>query len=196
MGCQTTWTTPLQNSPSLRNHYNGAGMRCSILQVIGLAVGSRKGTIYVWNFEEPEHPIQLTGHTDHTWSVVFSPDGKRLISGADDNTARVWDVELGEEIAILPIGEPCTPMGFAFSPCGDLIVGGLDNEIRFWCAKQLTTIRIITKPDNNRRTYALAFSPCGKYLASGTWWQEGMEKMAIRIWDVCNRREYPYLLGT
>ena len=31
---------------------------------------------------------------------------------------------------------------------------------------------------------ALAFSLCGKYLASGTWWQEGMEKMAIRIWDV------------
>lgn len=149
-----------------------------------IAVGSRKGTIYVWNFEEPEHPIQLSGHTDHTWALAFSPDGKRLVSGADDNTARVWDVELGEEIARLPIGEPCTPMGFAFSPCGDLIVGGLNNEIRFWCAKQLTTTRIITKPDNNRRTYALTFSPCGQYLASGTWWQEGMEKMAIRIWDV------------
>lgn len=151
-----------------------------------VAVGSRKGTLYVWNFEEPEHPVKLTGHTDHIWSLAFSPDGKRLVSGAADNTARIWDVELGEEIAILPIGEPCTPMGFAFSPCGDLIVGGLHNEIRFWCAKQLTTIRIITKPDNNRRTYALAFSPCGKYLASGTWWQEGMEKMAIRIWDVAS----------
>ena len=149
-----------------------------------IAAGSRKGTIYVWNFEEPEHPTLLTGHTDHTWALAFSPDGKRLVSGAADQTARIWDVELGEEIAILPIGEPCTPMGFAFSPCGDLIVGGLNNEIRFWCAKQLTTIRIITKPDNNRRTYALAFSPCGKYLASGTWWQEGMEKMAIRVWDV------------
>ena len=151
-----------------------------------IAVGSRKGTLYVWNFEEPEHPVKLTGHTDHTWSVVFSPDGKRLVSGAADQTARIWDVELGEEIAILPIGEPCTPMGFAFSPCGNLIVGGLDNEIRFWCAKQLTTIRIITKPDNNQRTYAFAFSPCGDYLASGTWWQEGMEKMAIRIWDVAS----------
>ena len=149
-----------------------------------IAVGSRRGTIYVWNFEQPENPIQLSGHTDHTWALAFSPDGKRLVSGAADQTARIWDVELGEEIAILPIGEPCTPMGFAFSPCGDLIVGGLNNEIRFWCAKQLTTLRIITKPENNRRTYAFAFSPCGKYLASGTWWQEGMEKMAIRIWDV------------
>lgn len=149
-----------------------------------IAVGSRKGTIYVWNFEQPEHPIQLSGHTDHTWALAFSPDGKRLVSGADDETARVWDVELGEEIAILPIGEPCTPMGFAFSPCGDLIVGGLNNEIRFWCAEKLTTLRTIPQPEDNCRAYALVFSPCGNYLASGTWWQKGMEKMALRIWDV------------
>ena len=149
-----------------------------------IAAGSRKGTIYVWNFEQPEHPIQLSGHTDHTWALAFSPDGKRLVSGADDETTRVWDVELGEEIAILPIGEPCTPMGFAFSPCGDLIVGSLNNEIRFWCAEKLTTLRTIPQPDDNRRAYALVFSPCGNYLASGTWWQKGMEKMTIRIWDV------------
>ena len=149
-----------------------------------IAAGSRKGTLYVWNFEQPEHPTQLTGHTEHTWALAFSPDGKRLVSGAADYTARIWDVELGEEIATLPMDERRVPMGFAFSPCGNLIVGGMNNEIRFWCAKQLTTIRTITKPENNRRTYALAFSPCGNYLASGTWWQEGMEKMAIRIWDV------------
>ena len=149
-----------------------------------IAVGSRKGTIYVWNFEQPKHPIQLSGHTDHTWSLAFSPDGKRLVSGSDDQTARVWDVELGEEIAILPIGEPCTPIGFAFSPCGNRIVGSLNNEIRFWCAKQLTTLHTIPQPENNRGAYALTFSSCGKYLASGTWWPDGMEKMAIRIWDV------------
>ncbi|MDE0396612.1 MAG: sigma-70 family RNA polymerase sigma factor [Candidatus Poribacteria bacterium] len=148
-----------------------------------IAVGSRKGTIYVWNFEQPENPTQLTGHTDHTWSLAFSPDGKRLVSGADDQTARVWDVELGEEIAILPIDEPCTPIGFAFSPRGNLIVGSLNNKIRFWCAKQLTTLHTIPQPENNCGAYALTFSPCGTYLASGTWWQKGMEKMAIRLWD-------------
>ena len=149
-----------------------------------IAAGSRKGTIYVWNFEQPEPPVKLTGHTDHTWSLVFSPDGKRLVSGAADYTARIWDVELGKEIATLPMDERRVPMGFAFSPCGNLIVGGMNNEIRFWCAEELTTLRTIPQLEHNKRTFAFAFSPCGNYLASGTWWREGMEKMAIRIWDV------------
>ena len=149
-----------------------------------IAAGSRAGAVYVWNFQHPEEPILLTGHTGHIWALAFSPDGKQLASGSDDETARLWDVKSGEEIAILPLDEPRTTMGIAFSPCGEIIAGGMDDEIRLWCAEQLTTLRTIPQPENNHRTYALAFSPCGKYLVSGTWWQRGMEKMAIRLWDV------------
>ena len=149
-----------------------------------LAAGSREGTVYVWNFQTPEEPTLLTGHTDYVQSLAFSPDGKRLVSGAHDNTTRLWDIESGEQIATLPMDEPRTTMGIAFSPCGKIIAGGMDDEIRLWCAEQLTTLRTIPQLENSRRTYALAFSPCGKYIASGTWWQQGMEKMAIRLWDV------------
>ncbi|MDD9974973.1 MAG: WD40 repeat domain-containing protein [Candidatus Poribacteria bacterium] len=149
-----------------------------------IAAGSREGTLYVWNFQNPEDPTRLTGHSDYIWTLAFSPNGKQLASGSADETARLWDVELGEEIAVLPLDEPRTPMAIVFSPCGKIIAGGMDNEIRLWCADQWTTLRTIPQPKDNRRTYALAFSPCGKYLASGTWWQEGMEKMAIRLWDV------------
>ncbi len=149
-----------------------------------LASGSLDGTIYVWNLEQPEQPILLKGHTDIIYSIAFSLDGKRLVSGAKDGTARVWDVELGKEIVRLPIEEPCTPMGIVFSPCGALIAGSLKNEVRIWCAKQFTKKRSIPHPEVYRQTYPLAFSPCGQYLAGDTWWQEGRENLAIRIWDV------------
>lgn len=150
-----------------------------------IAAGSREGTVYVWNFQNPEHPTLLMGHTDYVTSLAFSPDGKRLVSGARDNTTRLWDVESGKQIAILPLDQPRTPMGIAFSPCGKIIAAGMDDEIRLWCAEQLTTLRTIPQPENSRRTYdALTFSLCGKYLVSGTWWQQGMEKMAIRVWDI------------
>ena len=48
-----------------------------------------------------------------------------------------------------------------------------------------------------QKPYALAFSPCGKYLASGTWWQreKGMEKMAIRLWEVATGEEITTFWG-
>jgi WD40 repeat protein len=40
----------------------------------------------------------LTGHGNRVWSVAFSPDGTRLVSGGDDTTIRIWDVTTGEEL--------------------------------------------------------------------------------------------------
>ena len=148
-----------------------------------LAVGSREGAIYLYDFIRKARLKPLIGHTEHIWSVCFSPDGKRLGSGSADRIARLWDVESGEEIATLPLDKPRTLMEITFSPCGNVIAGGMFGELRLWCAKTLTTLFAIPQPQT-QEPYALAFSPCGRYLASGTWWQEGMKQMAIRLWDV------------
>ena len=38
-------------------------------------------------------------------------------------------------------------------------------------------------PREFRQQYALAFSPCSRYLASGAWWWH-TEKVPIHLWDV------------
>ena len=43
----------------------------------------------------------FSGHTDFVYSIAFSPDGKRLLSGSSDRTARLWDIESGKEVAQL-----------------------------------------------------------------------------------------------
>ena len=71
----------------------------------------------------------------------------------------------------------------AFSPRGDIIAGGLSWEIRLWDATTYDIRAAILLPRECQRPYALAFSPCGQYLASGSWWA-GTEKVSIRLWNI------------
>ena len=48
-----------------------------------------------------KHKKTFNGHTDRVYSVAFSPDGKTLASGSDDNTLRLWHVDTGETQMIL-----------------------------------------------------------------------------------------------
>ena len=43
----------------------------------------------------PEH------HSDAIWSAALSPDSKRVVTASEDETARLWDTQTGEQIAVL-----------------------------------------------------------------------------------------------
>ena len=52
----------------------------------------------------------LTGHSDCVYSVAFSPDSKRVVSGSVDNLVKIWDVETGAEV--------CSYLGCALFAAG------------------------------------------------------------------------------
>jgi WD40 repeat protein len=60
--------------------------------------------------------MQLHGHTDGVKSVMFSADGKRLVSGARDGSALLWDATRGTQI-----GEP---LGQGQSRAPDVAIAG------------------------------------------------------------------------
>jgi WD40 repeat protein len=79
--------------------------------------------------------LVLQGHSRPVISVAFSPDGKRVLTGSFDKTARLWDAETGKEIRSF-VGHTDTVVSVAFSPDGKRVLTGgsktalWDTEVR------------------------------------------------------------------
>ena len=73
--------------------------------------------------------VVLSGHSDYVSSVVFSPDGSRVITGSRDNTVRSWDVATGRQLSVFESSSPVTAV--AISSGGRLFIansrGGLQS---------------------------------------------------------------------
>ncbi len=86
----------------------------------------------VWNADESDQPILLTGHRDTVQSVAFSPDGERIVTASWDKTARVWDVATAKLIATMN-GHTAEVRNAQFSPDGTRIVtASSDNTARIF----------------------------------------------------------------
>ncbi len=55
--------------------------------------GSNDKTVRLWDTVTYNEVAQLRGHTDHVWSLAWSPDAQWIVSGSGDYQVRIWDTE-------------------------------------------------------------------------------------------------------
>ena len=59
----------------------------------------------------------------------------------------------------------------------------------------MSSLHQLPLPEKSERIFCAAFSPCERYLAGGAWWQEGIEKVPIYVWEVASGKRLATLRG-
>ncbi len=160
--------------------------------------------------EDMQLVIDPHGHAANIQDVMFTPDGKTLVSVSNDKTIRVWDTETGKILKTIRghIGEGAEGKLYAgaLSPDGNLLaVGGFlgqleeqsetpyfDGFLKLADFKfDIGQVRIIELRSGEQITtlrghanviYDIAFSADGQWLAT-----TGADD-TIRLWDVSGIR--------
>jgi len=103
-----------------------------------LAAALDSGWIELYDMHIGKNIGALEGQTtSEVWTICFSPDGKRIISGALDRAVRIWDIERRECNWALR-GHDEWVNGVSISPDGKNIVSaGGDKTVRIWDTRSM-----------------------------------------------------------
>jgi RNA polymerase sigma factor (sigma-70 family) len=148
--------------------------RFALAPAVGLiAACGTKGPVRLWSLALDKEVRQYGGAEDVPGPLLFSADGKQLLSlaGGQEKLVRVWDVANGRlvhEWKTRPTAD-----SLALSADGRTVAAG--NQL--W---DLVSGRACGQVAED--TEALSFSPDGSVLASA-------DRARVRLWDVASRRE-------
>jgi len=120
--------------------------------------------------------LTFTGHTGRVNSVVFSPDGTKVLTGSMDKTARLWDAASGALVRTFS-GHTGGVYCVTFSPDGIRILtssGDPDNTVRLWSVDTGAQLRTF---QHNVIVRSAVFSPDGTMIITGS-----ADKKA-RLWN-------------
>lgn len=157
-----------------------------------LVSGGRDKTARVWNLSTigNYHSISPTsrsigdglmysfmGHSDSINCIAMNQNGKILITGSEDSTIHLWNLETRNFIAHLEEHEAGVK-AIALTPNGKILVSGsADHTVQLWrLPKVKAPANILTGHSDGVK--CLAISPDGKILASGS------QDKTIKLWEL------------
>ena len=155
--------------------------------------------IRLWDVTDPLHPTRRAElETDAPAMMSISPDS-RLLAAQSKHSFYLWDLtDPGDPTALARLDSPTTPRpSIVFSPDGTTVVtSGAAGTVQMWDITVPSHPEMTTLPVEGDTVAAVAFSPVGRILATGSAATgAGRGTTNVRLWDLANPHT-PGLLAT
>src|SRR5262249_50735665 len=128
----------------------------------------------VWD-SQAKRPIRQWRHGAAVPSITFSPDGKLVLTGSMDYTARVWDMTSPNEAIATVQPAPHVYAGAFACDSQTFVTGDMHANALIWTIGP--PVREIGRIPHPVSLFGTAFSPDGKKILTGS-----ADAMA-RLWD-------------
>jgi len=127
----------------------------------------------------------LAGHQNRVTSVAFSSDGKRLVSGSEDKTVKVWEMFTGRELISLKASETLGVAAVAMSPNRrHILCSAHDGTIKIWDAVSSDDLSF---PRRSRPPESAAVKPLSRMARFGS--EKPLDDLPITQLDFTERGE-------
>ena len=155
-----------------------------------LAFGASKlGQLLVWEWQSESYILKQQGHFDTINALVYSLDGQRIITAADDGKIKVWDVQSG--FCVVTFTEHSSGVtACEFAKKGNvLFTSSLDGSVRAWDLIRYRNFRTFTAP--TRLSFSsVAVDPSAEIVCAGS-----LDSFDIHIWSVSTGQLLDQLSG-
>ena len=152
-----------------------------------IAVGLKSGEIITLSRTTGSQMAMLSGHTDFVRAVVFSSDGTSLVSGSDDTTIKLWDVQTGGVVKTF-CGHTNLVRSVSISVDHTKIASGsADGTIRLWDIQTGECHHIM---EQDHKVQSVIFSPINsQYLIT-------VSGEKVEQWDIDGHQISPSYDGS
>ena len=136
--------------------------------------------LLVWDLASGKQVLQMAGHEGNVNAVAVTPDGAHVVSGADDNTARVWNVCRGEEVMLFQGKLPFTAVAVTPDGC-HAVVASQSYNMHVWSVA--TGKEVMVLQGHTKKVTKVAVTPDGCHVVSCS------HDCTVRMWNVTSGKE-------